>query len=280
MIDRLIQLYAHTPAHPAKLRLFDWLVRLLKGRRRLRLSVSGGLLMDLNPHDHVERSLILYDTHEELTTRFLLANLRSGERVAIAGAHVGYHVLHAARAVGSAGRVLAFEPEPSSLARALEHVALNGLSARVKVVGHALGDGPGYVPMGIPPSDNTGEATLGSAPADTSYQVYVDTLFQAAHRLGFAPIDLLLLDVEGYERRALAGLGTLRPRLMILESDPRFHARLGEPQPEFFALVRSLGYELHSLDGSVIGAEGFYPETNLIAVRTGEPAPEWPVSAA
>ena len=35
MIDRLIQLYAHAPEHPAKLRLFAWLYRLLKGRRRV-----------------------------------------------------------------------------------------------------------------------------------------------------------------------------------------------------------------------------------------------------
>lgn len=33
MIDALLQRYAHAPEHPAKLRLFAWLYRILKGKR-------------------------------------------------------------------------------------------------------------------------------------------------------------------------------------------------------------------------------------------------------
>lgn len=280
MIDRLIQLYAHTPEHPAKLRIFAWLCCLLKGRRRLRLNVSGGLVMRLSPHDHVDRSLILTDSHETLTTRFINENLRPGETTVIAGAHIGYHVLQTARAVGPHGRVVAFEPEPQNLLLAREHITLNGFDSSVALLGHALGAAPGYVAMEAPPKDNTGEARLGTIPGANAYRAWVETLAAALARLAVPAFDLLLLDVEGFERQALTGLGDHRPRLMIIESDPRFHSRMAEPQADFFAFVRSLGYELHSLDGSVVHAEGFYPECNLIAVRLGEPSPRWPVPAS
>jgi FkbM family methyltransferase len=280
MIDRLIQVYAHTPEHPAKLRLFFWLYRLLRGRARIEVDVGGALRMRLSPDDHIEACILFDDWHEPLTTRFLLANARPGETAVAAGAHIGYHTMHLARAVGPDGRVVACEPEPANLLRAWEHLRLNRLTGVVRLVGHALGRAPTYVAMAEPPADSAGTAALGVAAAESPYRAYVERIDTLFARLSLDRLDLLQLDVEGFERDALEGLGALRPRLIVLESDPRHHTRVGPPQAEFFAFVRALGYELHALDGTVVRAEGFYPETNLVAVRLGEATPTWPIPSA
>ena len=276
MIDRLIQLYAHAPEHPAKLRLFAWLYRLLKGRRRVEVVVGGGLRMRLSPNDHIERCILFNDWHEKLTASFLMGNLRPAETALIAGAHIGYHVLLASRAVGHSGRVVACEPEPVNLVGTWNHLRLNRATANVTLVGHALGDSPCYLPMGEPPEASAGTAALLDGSDDSPYHAYIERIDTMLARLGVSRIDFLLLDVEGFERRALNGMGALRPRLMVLESDPKHHERLGEPQPEFFAFVRALGYDLHALSGEPVHAPGYYPETNLVATRHGEPPPHWP----
>jgi len=279
MIDRLLQLFARAPEYPGKLRMFAWAYRLLRGRARITVNVGGGLRMRLSPDDHIERCILFDDWHEALTSRFLIANARPGETAIAAGAHIGYHTLHLARVLGPRGRVIACEPEPANLLRTWDHLSLNRSAANVTLVGHALGDTPSYLPMDEPPADSAGMAALNAGSHGSPYHAFVERIDTLLTRLGLAQVDLLQLDVEGFERRALSGLGSHRPRLLVVESDPRHHQRLAEPQADFFAFVRSLGYELHSLDGSVVHAEGFYPECNLIAVRLGEPSPRWPVPA-
>jgi FkbM family methyltransferase len=280
MIARLLQLYARGPDHPAKLRIFDWLCALLAPGKRLRLRVAGGLKMRLNPADLVDRALIFRDGHEELTTRFLFDNLKPGDTALVAGAHIGYHVLQIGRIVGPAGRVIACEPEPAHLCLAREHVEANGLAERVRLVSLGLSDKDGYAGFSASTPGNSGAATLDDAPAGAGLLVGVTTISGLLANLRVPALDLLLLDVEGFERRALAGLGEHRPRFLIVESDPRFHERLGEDQESFFAFVRGLGYRLHAVDGSPVRSPGFYPETNLVAVRADQPSPRWPSTPA
>lgn len=275
MIDTLLQRYAHAPGHPGKLRLFRWLYRILKGNGRVQVRVGGDLLMRLSPHDFVECGILFTGWHEPFTTRFLRRNLRPGDTVLIAGAHIGYHVLHAARAVGPAGRVLACEPEPANLLRSREHLRLNGAAGNVTLLPLALGDTAAFVPMDEPPAANTGTAALAPGSTASPYHAAVDRIDALLARLGWPTIDVLLLDIEGFESRALAGLGSHRPRYLVVESDPRHHERLGESQLGFFRALEALGYDVFDAVGGPVVAEGFYPETNLVAVRRDAPAPLW-----
>lgn len=274
MIDRLLQLYAHTPEHPCKLRVFGLLCRALKRGRPLELTVADGLRLRLNPFDHVDRALVLTDWHERLTTRFLRRNLRPGDTALIAGAHMGYHVLNAALAVGPSGRVIGCEPVPASRRRALEHIARNGCAAQSQVLDVALGDHCGIARMSAPPADNTGAAQLGSA-TDGLINVPLRTIEAVLAETATARLGFLLLDVEGCELRALAGIGAHRPRLMVIECDPRLLRAAGEEPDQLIARLRELGYSLHTLGGAPVSRADYYPEANLVAVHETAPAPEW-----
>lgn len=274
MIYRLLQLYAHTPEHPCKLRLFGFACRLLKRGQPLDLRVAGGLHMRLDPFDHVDRALVLTDWHEKLTTEFLRRNLSPGARVLVAGAHVGYHVLNAARAVGAAGLVVGCEPVPVSFARASEHVERNGCGAQVKLLRTALGETRGTVTMAPPPADNTGAAHLAPT-GGGSVTAPLRTIADVLEELHVPRLDFLLLDVEGHEWRALRGLGPHRPPLLVLECDPRLMRETGDSPDAFFAWLRAAGYTLHTVGGAPVTEPDYYPEANIVAVHAAARTPHW-----
>jgi len=274
LLDRVLRYYARTPEHPAKQRVFNWLCRHLLGGRPLEVVVAGGLRLRLRSEDFIERTLIFDDWHEPMTTRFVLANLAAGQTAFIAGSHSGYFVLQAARAVGPTGRVVTCEPVPASLAATLDHLRLNDLSTGVTCLCTALGAENDHVRLALPETDFC-MVSLSSPSANAPYLTRVSTLANALSAAAAPSPDLVLLDVEGFEWAALRGLGTNRPRWLIIESDPRLHAQRGESQAAFFDFVRSLGYALHTVLGEPVTTTGFFPENNVVAIRTNQPAPRW-----
>lgn len=66
-------------------------------------------------------------TYELGELRELVRRLRAGDVFLDVGAHIGYFTLPAAKCVGPAGRVIAIEPTPSSMALLRRNAALNGL---------------------------------------------------------------------------------------------------------------------------------------------------------
>lgn len=274
--DAFLQAYARSPAHPCKVRVFQALLRLLKGATpTVHVQAGGGLEFRFDPNDHVGRGLLFRGWHEELTTLFLRKNVLPGDVACVAGVHIGYHAVHLARHLES-GVVVGFEPAPKTLANALINVRLNRVENRVKLVCQGLGDDCAYVPMADPPLSNTGAATLRGAETEAScYFGLVDRLDASIDRLNVTRIDVLLLDVEGFEWRALRGLGQLRPRLLVLETDPRFHEQMGESQSAFFDYVRGLGYSLYAVTGEPVTAGGWFSEGNIVAVHQTARGVQW-----
>src|SRR5438067_2438972 len=76
--------------------------------------------------------------YEPETFRFLAAQCRPGSTVLDIGAHLGLFTVIMARRVGPGGRVLSFEPTPSTRAALSETVRLNGFRDRVQVRGEAV----------------------------------------------------------------------------------------------------------------------------------------------
>jgi FkbM family methyltransferase len=111
-------------------------------RDYLSVVVDGVRLFGSSEHQRFMHWL-LKGSYERHMRRLFKHELTSGMRVLDVGANIGYYTLLAADAVGSAGRVFAFECVPSN-ARFLRHnVALNGFSNTVSIVQKAAGRGSG-----------------------------------------------------------------------------------------------------------------------------------------
>lgn len=165
-----------------------------------------------------------------------LAHVRSAElaiglckrrRTAIqAGGNVG---LWPARFAESFERVLTFEPEPVSRACLAQNVAA---FANVTVRAEALGDTPGA--CGID------RRSLGSHNVVDGASVAIVTI----DSLELVDVDLLQLDIEGYELRALrGGAETIRRCRPVIQVELRgFTEKYGDSDAGLIEFLVGLGY--------------------------------------
>jgi FkbM family methyltransferase len=125
------------------------------------------------------------------------------------GANIGVYSVIAARVVGPAGKVLAFEPEPNSRARLEQNVELNALN-NVEAVPVALSAHEGTFSMVRGRAASSGNHRLQqqdeTAPQDQTIQVQAmrGDAFRDARQLP-APT-LIKIDVEGAELDVFEGL--------------------------------------------------------------------------
>ena len=159
-----------------------------------------------------------YERAERWACRQLV---RRGGTVVDVGANIGIYTQLAAQLVGDHGRVVAFEPGP-----ALPRLrAVTAGLRNVDVVAAALGQRAGAAVMHVP-AHQAGLASLRSGAdhvdARSVRVLRLDECETVPHR----EIDLVKVDVEGYEGEVLLGADTLYRdelvRATLVEASPSF----------------------------------------------------------
>lgn len=138
------------------------------------------------------------------------------------GANIGYVSLALAKAVGEAGRIVAFEPLPSNLVRLRANLALNKEGNWVQVVGAAVGARTAQEPFMVHESGGMGKLQA-SKGRQTEYEgrlmVEVIALDDWIGESKERSPELIKIDVEGGETAVLEGLSSTlkndRPTILI-----------------------------------------------------------------
>jgi FkbM family methyltransferase len=218
---------------------------LLRVRRREIHVPAGRFLVD--PVSYLGAEIISTGGYEPSMTRRLADNLSAGMTFVDVGANEGYFTVMASALVGAGGRVVAIEPQ-ASVADVLDaNLKLNGCS-NVNVVRTAVGDTAGVLTLHIMPSVNNGAS---SATPPVRYrtrrehvaQVKLDDLLVSC---GVETVDLMKIDVEGYESHVIEGArealrrGTVKH--VALELHPRQLRALGTTSEDVVLLMESLGF--------------------------------------
>ena len=183
-----------------------------------------------------------FGTEEEAV---LASFLRAGDIFVDVGANIGYLSLAATVLVGDTGSVYAFEPHPRTCAFLQKNIELNRCR-QVKVFQTAVGS-------------EVGQVSLSSGHSDDQNQVHaVGGLLVPMTRLDrvltgyeLAEIGLLKIDVEGYEKFVLLGMGRLleRTRAILFESSERHFAHFGYSTDDVVALLTSAGFMVGKMNG-------------------------------
>jgi FkbM family methyltransferase len=182
-----------------------------------------------------------------------------GAHVLDVGANIGYFTCIMARNAGRGGRVVAFEPVERPRAYLAHNVRANGFDT-VTVDAHALADWTGEGQVTLPKYRL--EPRVPEA-ASAAFETPVARLDDLAGELGLDRVDVIKMDIEGSEARALEGMrGILerrRPTLAI-EVHPSFLSHYGDSVAGLRALFGELGYGMVAIEP----ADG--PETNYHVV--------------
>jgi FkbM family methyltransferase len=177
----------------------------LLGVQRIEFPTAEGTFW-LDPASEFGQRLLTIGSCEPELVATMRRLLRPGDIFADIGANEGYFSVVGARLVGQKGRVLAVEPQLRLQEVLRRNFALND-AADVILVRSAVSDSAGVAQLNLAPSMNTGATSLmrRTRYALERETVPLRTLADIVAQTGLDRIDLLKMDIEGWEYEAILG---------------------------------------------------------------------------
>lgn len=216
---------------------------------RVRAGVAKGARWTLLPHSAYWRGAGEPDVEAAIATLGPLEGACCWDL----GAHFGIYTVGLARAVGPAGQIASFEPDPRSHARCAHHVKMNDLTC-VRLFNAAVGDVA--APQQLIISGGLGstgnhlryeDEPVAAGEQSVSIQTVVLDELVATGRI--RPPVFAKVDVEGHGAKALGGARqTLARHLPLLVMS--FHSQYETDDTR--ALLEPLGYRCFDLEGREI----------------------------
>ncbi len=232
------------------------LLRLLHNPRsqaegiELILRTRSGDCLGLNTFFYIDWEVFFTGSYEPDVVAVITRLMKPGYTAIDVGANIGVLTLAMARAGLPDGTVIALEPHPDFRKRLMSNLHLNGIT-NVTVESYAAGPTSGMAILHVPAD---GRHSAGSSLLSDAHEhlrdrvelpVPVVTLDELVQRLGTQRVDLVKIDVEGYEPAVLAGanetLQRYRPAL-IFEYTKDWWLRAGFELDTVEARLRSIGY--------------------------------------
>lgn len=186
---------------------------------------------------------------ERFTAQLFREHAKPATTVLDVGAYLGFYSLLGARGTGPSGKVLAFECDPVNHRFLLHNLRLNGLRRSVVVSSAAVSDRVGSLPFFVRGSD----LSTGSLWQDTGVSAVVEVATTTLdEELGGRPVDVVKMDIEGGEPRALDGMENtiaLSPDLvMFVECNPSALVAAGSSAALLVERLRDLGFDVSEID--------------------------------
>ena len=166
------------------------------------------------------------------------------------GAHIGYYSLVGSLRVGKQGRVIAFEPSEYNAGLLRNTLGENGITnvkVEQKAVGARTGEGKIFLDV-----ENRGDnRTYDCGELRQTRRVKIVALDDYFLRYK-GVIDLVKIDIQGYELQALRGMMGLlsKKRISVIISElwPEGLAMAGGDWREYVLLLRKYGFKLRQID--------------------------------
>ena len=185
--------------------------RYLKLKEPLVMNWVDGLVIRIYPKNEIYRSIFvngIYDPNMVIVTeRFLPKN---GVMIE-AGANMGYFSMLISKYLSAEGKIYALEPSKRDFSRLTDNVSINRLSKAISCHNLAVFDKIGTEKLTVACEERSALNTMGSAFSFKGVDkvevadVMTITLDEFAKNEGIERLDVLKLDVEGSELRALQG---------------------------------------------------------------------------
>jgi FkbM family methyltransferase len=212
--------------------------------------VETRLTVDLRD-EGVSLPIFLDGFYEPAETRFLSKSLRQGDIFVDIGANIGYFTTYASKLVGRRGKVIAFEPDPHNCRTLTTNIELN--SARNVVIRNvALGSEArsGFLYRS---KTNFGDHRVSDCGEDRErVPISILRFDQACAEIGLSHVDLIKIDVQGFEPYVFAGMGSclcdFGVRTILMEYWPCGIREAGGAPATMLESITAKGFTIHELD--------------------------------
>ncbi len=229
-------------------RVLSWeVLRLLN--RSIRTNFDGDHGIILQPNEGISRLTYYFGHSEPETFAFMDAYLKNGMCVIDVGANGGLNAISAARRVGSTGKVIAIEPDPSNFERIRQNIG-DARFPQLDLIEAACGaDEGGQVIVHANEQDSSRTFVSMAEDGGGVPVVSIDRIV-AERALGSG--DFLKIDVEGFEGHVIKGaLETIRShkvKVILMELDGNLLKREGTSVEEVVSEIEKAGYKIAGWD--------------------------------
>jgi len=251
IIDRVIRylarIYLKLPVMPFR----GILVRLLSkyklaNRNRAVTDTIDGITYYLDLNEIIDSFIYYSGCYEPTITRFIDRHVKRGMTAIDVGANVGCHTLRLAKLVGEKGRVIAFEPTSWAFLKLKRNVELNSFN-NIILEKLALSDVNRKDTVSFPSSWTLDKGGLPDYIA--AEQVDLITLDDYVNTNKMGKIDLIKIDVDGYEYKVIRGgynsIKRFKPAI-IIELGRLTLRKYGDNLEDLVDLLVSLDYSFYS----------------------------------
>ena len=216
---------------------------------------QNGLERLINGSDRIlvsPRARDVSEKYELDVWRALMAELRTGDTFVDVGAYIGLYTIAVGLRLRGSGRIIAFEPDNHNFSLLQQHVRLNGLEKQIELHQCAVSDKDGQCCFSAECSALSRLVSPGANHATIIQVITLDSVF-AGER-----IDILKIDVEGYEEMVLRGAYDLlrsparRPRAVFVEVHPYAWPSLGTTSASLLSLLSASGYHAETPSGEPV----------------------------
>jgi len=164
-----------------------------------------GATVILNPNDPVVSGALALRVYEKTETRFFKSACKPGMIFLDVGANIGLYTALALPRIGSTGRVVALEPDSESF-EYLRKTAIANHADNVTCIRKAAADYSGVMKLFVSENNRGDNRLYDNELATGSYEVEVAPLDLLLKELGIGAVDLVKIDVQGFEGHVLRGM--------------------------------------------------------------------------
>jgi FkbM family methyltransferase len=216
-----------------------------------RLKRNGAVIV-LNQKDAVVSGAIAFGVYERAETAFFCAVCQPGMTFLDIGANIGYYTALASGRIGEKGRIIALEPDPENFSYLQQNVAANNARNAVCVPKAASGEA-GILRLYVNKQNRGDNRLYANDLCDSSYEVEVATVDAVLEECGVERVDLVKLDVQGFEGHVLRGMRKTIQRsealILLTEFWPFGLRSAGTPPEDLLVELEQAGLRLYELTG-------------------------------
>jgi len=216
--------------------------------------VKYGVKMYLDITNPYTWDLVEGREHETKVTDAFVKNIKEGDTVIDVGANIGEFSLIASKKVGLKGKIISIEPLKQAAIWLEKNYSLNGFS-NYEILEKAMGSKTGTMTLykksessetGILDPEITEKELLSSG------KIIVDTIDNLISSRNIGTVEMLKIDVEGYEYEVLCGckdsFKEKKIKKIICEIHSSYLEKKGLDEKMIYSLLKENGFSITVLD--------------------------------
>ena len=215
----------------------------LYSKGSFRIVKRNGIAFKLDISDTVDH-FIFFNYYDEALESFF-KDCQQAKVILDIGANIGWTTLRSAKENPKA-RIIAFEPHRVTFERAQDNFSRNNFS-NIELLNVGLGDKNTILKIYEMKDNNSGMNRIVLEEINRPFkEVKIKRLDELIQELNIETVDLIKIDVEGFEPFVLKGAAAILTNSnakIIMETDDRFLKNNGSSAQELISLLQGYGYK-------------------------------------